>query len=89
MSKGKIEMLTARQFAQQKGINYRTALNWLAAGLVSGAVVKQSPLGDYWEVPSTALTMEKPKPGPKPTAVKSEKLKPAKKARKGFKVTGA
>ena len=75
-------MLTARQYAQQKGINYRTALNWLAAGLVPGAEVKTSPLGDYWEVPSTALTMEKPKPGPKPNTVKAVKLKAVKQSRK-------
>lgn len=57
--------MTAKQFAAEMGINYRTALNWLDAGLVPGAERKKSPVGDYWEIPSTALKMERPKPGPK------------------------
>jgi hypothetical protein len=79
MSKKKVEMLTTRQFAGRKGINYRTALNWLAAGLVPGANLKQSPLGEYWEIPSTALAMDRPKPGPKKTTVPPHEKKPAKK----------
>lgn len=65
MAKGKVEMMTTRQFAERMEINYRTALNWLEAGLVPGAERKVSLIGEYWEIPSTALTMDRPKRGPK------------------------
>lgn len=65
MSKKQTQMLTARQFAEKMAINYRTALNWLEAGLVSGAVRRASLVGDHWEVPPDALNMERPKRGPK------------------------
>jgi len=58
--------MTARTFADEMGVNYRTALSWLRGGLVPGAEEKTSPVGTYWEIPDTALSMEKPKPGPKP-----------------------
>jgi hypothetical protein len=61
-------MMTAKKFAEQMEINYRTALNWLEAGLVPGAERKTSPIGEYWEIPEVALKMERPKPGPKPKA---------------------
>jgi hypothetical protein len=57
--------MTARQFAEKMEINYRTALNWLSAGLVPGARERQSPIGVYWEIPEQALKMSRPKPGPK------------------------
>lgn len=66
MSKKK--MLTPRQFAEEMGINYRTALNWLEAGYVPGAVRREVLAGNYWEVPADALRMERPKRGPKPKA---------------------
>lgn len=50
-------------------VNYRTALNWLEAGLVAGAERKSSPNGEDWEISEAALGMERPKPGPKPKAV--------------------
>ncbi len=65
MSK-KPSMLIAKTFAEEMNIDYRTALNWLKAGLVPGAERKASPVGEYWEIPATALKMERPKPGPKP-----------------------
>jgi len=71
----KPQHLTARQFAAEMGINYRTALNWLEAGLVEGAEKKASPIGKYWEIPATALKMQRPKPGPKPGAKKAESKK--------------
>jgi hypothetical protein len=70
----KVEIMTAKQFAIEMGINYRTALNWLEAGLVPGAERKTLPI-EYWEIPSTALQMERPKPGPKPKAAKKGKGK--------------
>jgi hypothetical protein len=60
--------MTAKKFAEQMEINYRTALNWLEAGLVPGAERKISPIGEYWDIPEEALKMERPKPGPKPKA---------------------
>jgi hypothetical protein len=68
MSKKQMQMLTARQFAEQMEIDYRTALNWLDAELVPGAVRKGSLVGEYWEIPPGALNMERPKRGPKPGA---------------------
>jgi hypothetical protein len=65
MSK-KHTIMTAKQFAEQMDVNYRTALNWLEAGLVPGAERRHSPIGEYWEISEAALKMERPKPGPKP-----------------------
>jgi hypothetical protein len=64
MSK-KARTMTAREFAEEMSVNYRTALNWLDAGIVPGAERKTSPIGEYWEIPEKALKMERPKPGPK------------------------
>lgn len=68
MSKKAAQPMTAKQFAERMAVNYRTALNWLEAGLVPGAERKQSPVGEYWEIPHTALKMERPKRGPVPKA---------------------
>jgi predicted site-specific integrase-resolvase len=57
--------MTAKQVAEKMGVNYRTALNWLDAGIVPGAKRKTSPFGEYWDVPEKALNMARPKPGPK------------------------
>ena len=70
MSKKQPRVMTAKQFAEEMDVNYRTALNWLEAELVPGAERKPSPVGEYWEIPETALKMERPKPGPKPGAKK-------------------
>ncbi len=69
MSKKPLRVMTARQFAERMGVNYRTTLNWLEAGLVPGAARKPSPVGEYWEIPETAQRMARPKPGPKPATV--------------------
>jgi predicted site-specific integrase-resolvase len=60
--------MTAKQFAEQMNVNYRTALNWLEDGIVPGAERRTSPIGEYWEIPDTALSMERPKRGPTPKA---------------------
>jgi hypothetical protein len=65
MKKKANELMTTKVFAEEMGINYRTALNWLREGLVPGAVEQDSPIGKYWMIPRSALKMEKPKPGPK------------------------
>ena len=59
-------MLSTTVFAKNMGVNYRTALNWLRAGIVPGAVERTLPSeSTYWEIPATALKMQRPKPGPK------------------------
>lgn len=64
--KGQPEMISTSVFAEKMAVNYRTALNWLRAGLVPGAVERVLPNNiTYWEIPITALEMERPKPGPK------------------------
>ena len=68
MSKKQARVMTAKQFAAQMKVNYRTALNWLEASLVPGAERKPSPVGEYWEIPDTALKMDRPKRGPVPKA---------------------
>jgi predicted site-specific integrase-resolvase len=65
MSKQDSTVMTAKQFATKMEVNYRTALNWLEAGLVPGAVRKASPIGEYWEVPASASGMVRPKLGRK------------------------
>ncbi len=59
--------MTAKEFARQMEVNYRTVLNWLRRGLVPGAEEKDLPIGgSYWEIPYSALAMIKPKRGPQP-----------------------
>ena len=65
MNKSNSQNMTAKQFAEKMKVNYRTALRWLESGLVLGAERKNSPVGDYWDIPVSALEMERPKPGPK------------------------
>ena len=66
MKKKADEFMTSRVFAEEMGINYRTALIWLRDGLVPGAEEEETPIGKYWKIPRTALQMERPvKPGPK------------------------
>jgi hypothetical protein len=54
---------TSREFAQVMGIGYRTVMKWLAEGKVPGAVKRFTPIGEYWEIPSRAIRMERPKRG--------------------------
>jgi hypothetical protein len=64
------KVMTTKQFAEAMEVNYRTALNWLEAELVPGAEKKETLVGTHWEIPESALAMERPKPGPKPGAKK-------------------
>ena len=69
--------MTATNFAREMGISYPTVIRWLDRQLVPGAELKESPeRGKWWEIPETALEMERPTPGPKKgskrTATKSE-----------------
>ncbi len=65
MSKSISQTMTAKQFAEKMEINYRTALRWLENGIVPGAERKNSPVGEFWEVPAAAVAMERPKAGRK------------------------
>ena len=65
MKKGTV--FTVRQFAKAMEVTYVTVLNWLSAGIVPGAIKRQCPIGEWWEIPEKALEMERPKTGPKPT----------------------
>jgi predicted site-specific integrase-resolvase len=60
-----VSLMTTKQFAEKMGVNYRTALNWLEAGLVPRAKRRTSLAGEHWEIPGAALEMERPKRGPK------------------------
>jgi predicted site-specific integrase-resolvase len=74
MKREKPTMISTTDFAKKMQVNYRTALNWLRAGRVPGAVEQKLPNGIvYWEIPTTALAMQKPKPGPKKAAKKGTK----------------
>jgi hypothetical protein len=50
------------------GVSYKTAWRWLGAGIVPGAVLKESPdRGQWWEIPEGAVKkVVKPTMGPKP-----------------------
>lgn len=56
-------MLTAVQFANEAGISYTTVMKWLRKGLVPGAAKKEDHRGEYWDIPASALAMERPKTG--------------------------
>ena len=61
----KVLFVTAKQFAIKMKRDYRTILSWCDKGLVPGARRITSVVGEYWDIPVEALTMEPPKPGPK------------------------
>lgn len=67
--------MTARQFAEAMGVEYRTVVRWLSDGLVPDAELKEVMPGiKWWEIPVSAVeTMERPKAGRRKTAKKSEK----------------
>jgi len=76
-------MFTAVKFADEMGISYPTMVRWLKRGLVPGATLEETPAGSYWQIPETALTMERPKAGRKPKAESDSETK------KGTKKSGS
>lgn len=64
--------MTARQFAEAMGVEYRTVVRWLSDGLVPGAELKEVMPGvKWWEIPESAVEeMERPKAGRKKAAEK-------------------
>lgn len=57
--------MTAVQFAKQMEVDYTTVMRWLKLKLVPGAVLEETPVGSYWQIPQSALRMERPKAGRK------------------------
>jgi len=59
-----ITPMTATVFAERMGVNYSTVMRWLKRKLVPGAELQESPeRGKWWEIPESALQMERPKWG--------------------------
>jgi hypothetical protein len=54
-------------------------VRWLKRGLVPGATLEKTPAGSYWQIPESALTMERPKAGRKPKAESAKAKKSTKK----------
>jgi hypothetical protein len=57
MVKGKNEMVTARKFAELKGVSHSTVLRWLSEGLIEGVVEKPDPYkdkGTFFLIPKNA-----------------------------------
>jgi hypothetical protein len=75
---------TARQLAERFEVARSTVRSWLLRGLLPGAYLKETELGDsYWLVPESALRgFVPPKPGPVPKAKPVEAAPAAKPARK-------
>lgn len=56
--------MTATAFAKEMRVDYSTVMRWLKRELVPGAVLMESPeRGKWWEIPESALEMERPKWG--------------------------
>lgn len=56
--------MTATAFAEKMGVNFSTVMRWLRRKIVPGAVLRESPdRGKWWEIPESALQMERPKWG--------------------------
>jgi hypothetical protein len=81
--------MTATVFAQEMGVDYSTVMRWLKRQIVPGAVLRESPeRGKWWEIPESALQMERPKwGGPKASAGAKTVAKKA--AKSGAKKSGS
>ncbi|HEV2664486.1 MAG TPA: hypothetical protein VG324_06225 [Blastocatellia bacterium] len=77
--------MTATVFAQEMGVDYSTVMRWLKRQLVPGAVLREAPeRGKWWEIPESALQMERPKWGGPPRGMDATGVKKAAK-KKGTK----
>ena len=47
--------LTTKQVAERLGVAQLTVRVWCAAGRFNGARLAESPRGDYWVIPESAL----------------------------------
>ncbi len=82
-------MFTAVKFAEEMEISYPTIVRWLKRRLVPGAKLEETLTGSVWQIPESALKMERPQLGRKPktetdgevsTATEEKPTKPVKKA---------
>jgi hypothetical protein len=61
------KMLNVHQVAERLGVPVSSVRVWVWKGRFAGARKESTPLGDYWEIPESALEgFELSKPGPKP-----------------------
>jgi hypothetical protein len=82
MKKKEIVMLSIRQVSERLGTPISTVRLWANQGRFSGAELKESPAGQYWAIPETALQgFEKPERG-RPAKTKAT-LGASKRGRKG------
>lgn len=71
--------MTAVAFAEEMNVDYATVIRWLKRGLVPGAEpIEPVPGMKVWQIPESALEMERPLAGRK-RKPKDETEKPAKK----------
>jgi len=71
------KMVTARQFAELRGVPYTTVIFWLKKSLLHGAEKQEIPFGRQgfiWRVPDDAPLPELT-PGPVPKAAKKKATK--------------
>jgi hypothetical protein len=74
MKKGLPEMLTAKEFAERAKVSYPTVIKWLRDKVIPEARKIETPRGEYWEIPVSALALVfKRKPGPKPGTKQKKK----------------
>ena len=57
--------MTAVQFAKRMEVDYTTVMRWLKLKLVPGAILEETAIGTYWQIPESSLNMERPKAGRK------------------------
>jgi predicted site-specific integrase-resolvase len=69
----KERMFTAVKFAEQMRISYPTVVRWLKRGLVPGARLEETPAGSYWQIPESAMKMERPKVGRRKATKKGQR----------------
>jgi hypothetical protein len=82
---GKERMMTAVTFAEEMNVDYATVIRWLKLGIVPGADLQEPVPGmKVWQIPESALEMQRPLPGRK-RQPKGAATKPAKKSKKGAK----
>jgi hypothetical protein len=76
------ELMTATVFAKRMNVSYTTAIRWLKRDLVPGAKLRYDPSrGNWWEIPESALKMERPRWGGPKGGTWNTRKKAAKKER--------
>lgn len=75
MAKVKLQMITAREFAEAIDRPYSTVTGWLAAGLVEGAEAVEVGTVKVWQVPLDAIESFRPPRRGRPTKAPEAKKK--------------